>query len=103
MIARTAELMGPDHLGIGSDLCQDQPDEVVTWMRNGRWSKTLDLGEGSATAAGFPPQPTWFRGNRDFVNIAAGLTAVGFDDDNVAAILGGNWLRFFDDGFGPRS
>ena len=25
MVARTAELMGAEHLGIGSDLCQDQP------------------------------------------------------------------------------
>lgn len=102
MAARAAELMGTEHLGIGSDLCQDQPDEVVTWMRNGRWTKSLDFGEGSATAAGFPPQPSWFRGNRDFANIAEGLKAVGFDDDNVAAIMGGNWLRFFDDSFGPR-
>ena len=36
MIARTAEMMGINHIGIGSDLCQDQPDSVVEWMRVGR-------------------------------------------------------------------
>jgi membrane dipeptidase len=47
MIARTADMIGIDHLGIGSDLCQDQPDSVVEWMRVGRWSKQIDYGEGS--------------------------------------------------------
>ena len=47
MIAQTADLMGVEHLGIGSDLCQDQPDSVVEWMRVGRWSRETDYGEGS--------------------------------------------------------
>ena len=102
MIARTADLLGPEHLGIGSDLCQDQPDSVVTWMRNGRWTRTLDFGEGSAAHAGFPPQPAWFRGNRDFGTIAQGLRAAGFSGSETHGIMGGNWLRFFDDSFGPQ-
>lgn len=102
MVARTAEKVGAHHLGIGSDLCQDQPDSVVTWMRNGRWTRTLDYGEGSAAAAGFPLPPAWFRDNRDFANIAAGLRKTGFSDTETAAIMGGNWLDFFDASFGPR-
>jgi membrane dipeptidase len=51
MIARTAEMMGVERLGIGSDLCQDQPDSVVEWMRVGRWTKRIDYGEGSAGGA----------------------------------------------------
>ena len=35
MIAQSAEKYGIDAIGIGSDLCQNQPDHVVTWMRNG--------------------------------------------------------------------
>jgi len=100
MIARTAEQMGVERLGIGSDLCQDQPDRVVEWMRVGRWTKRVDYGEGSADAPGFPPQPDFFRDNRDFPRLANGLRAVGFDAPEVEAILGGNWLRFFDDSFG---
>ncbi|MEM1200744.1 MAG: membrane dipeptidase [Pseudomonadota bacterium] len=100
MIARTADLMGIDHIGIGSDLCQDQPDSVVEWMRVGRWSKEIDYGEGSKDNAGFPPQPPWFQDNRDFGNIAMGLADMGFGEEETAKVMGGNWLRFFDENFG---
>ena len=103
MIAETAEKFGVEHLGFGSDLCQDQPDSVVTWMRVGRWSKEIDYGEGSAAAPGFPPMPEWFQDNRDWNNIEAGLSKVGFDQGEVAAIMGGNWYRFFDENFGPQT
>ena len=69
MIADTAEKFGIDKIGIGSDLCQDQPDSVVEWMRVGRWTKEIDFGEGSASSPGFPDQPQWFKDNRDFENI----------------------------------
>jgi microsomal dipeptidase-like Zn-dependent dipeptidase len=100
MIAETASRYGAEHLGIGSDLCQDQPDSVVTWMRNGRWSKEMDYGEGSASAAGFPAQPDWFVDNRDMPNLSAGLLAVGFSQSEMEGIMGGNWLRFYDASFG---
>jgi microsomal dipeptidase-like Zn-dependent dipeptidase len=100
MAARTAELMGVAHIGIGSDLCQDQPDSVVEWMRNGRWSLERDFGEGSADQAGFPDQPGWFRDNRDFPNLRRGLLDAGFNDAEAAALMGGNWLDFFERSFG---
>ena len=102
MIARTADLMGIDNIGLGSDLCQDQPDSIVEWMRVGRWSKEIDYGEGSATDAGFPPMPEWFQDNRDFDNIEAGLRQHGFSETDIAAIMGENWLRFYDNNFGPK-
>lgn len=102
MVARTADKFGPEHFGIGSDLCQDQPDSVVTWMRNGRWTKEMDFGEGSANAPGFPDMPTWFRDNRDFGNIENGLRATGLSDEDVAGIMGRNWYRFFADSFQPQ-
>ncbi|SFM67657.1 membrane dipeptidase [Shimia aestuarii] len=101
MIARTADKFGTAHLGIGSDLCQDQPDSVVEWMRVGRWTKDIDYGEGSQAAPGFPPMPDWFRDNRDFGNIEQGLRDVGMSADEVAGIMGGNWYRFFAENFGP--
>ena len=101
MIARAADIYGVEHFGLGSDLCQDQPDSVVEWMRVGRWSKEIDYGEGSAAAPGFPPMPNWFRDNRDFGNIAKGLNDVGMSTDEIAAIMGGNWYRFFANSFGP--
>jgi membrane dipeptidase len=103
MIARTADLVGAEHLGIGTDLCQDQPDSVVEWMRSGRWTKQVDYGEGSAAAPGFPPMPGWYQDNRDFAGLRSGLAAAGFSAAEVDGILGGNWLRFFRDGFGPEA
>ena len=103
MIARTADLMGVDNIGLGSDLCQDQPDSVVEWMRVGRWSKEMDYGEGSAGDAGFPPMPDWLEDNRHFGNIAAALIAHGFSEADTAAVMGENWLRFYDENFGPAN
>ena len=101
MVAKTAELMGAENIGIGTDLCQDQPDSIVEWMRVGRWSKEIDYGEGSASNAGFPPMPDWFQDNRHFGNISKGLADQGFSSDEVAGIMGENWLRFYDNNFGP--
>ncbi len=102
MIASTADLIGISNIGIGSDLCQNQPDSVVEWMRNGTWTNERDFGEGSAGFAGFPDQPSWFRDNRDFKNIASGLKDFGFSSDDVAAVMGGNWLNFFESSFNPK-
>ena len=46
MIADTADIMGVKNIGMGTDLCQKQPDSVVEWMRNGKWTKDRDDGEG---------------------------------------------------------
>jgi len=102
MIADAAERYGVDHFGIGTDLCQDQPDSVVEWMRVGRWSKEIDYGEGSAAAPGFPEMPIWFKDNRDFGNIAQGLRDVGFSEEDVTKVMGGNWYRFFKENFTPQ-
>lgn len=101
MVAEAADKFGAAHFGIGSDLCQDQPDSVVEWMRVGRWSKEIDYGEGSAAAPGFPDQPHWFRDNRDFGNIEAGLRAKGFSEEEIAGLMGDNWFRFFEENFTP--
>ena len=101
MIARTAELMGVSQIGIGSDLCQDQPDSVVEWMRVGRWTKDIDYGEGSAANAGFPPMPSWFQDNRHFDAIATGLHKQGLSQSDEAGIIGNNWFNFYDASYGP--
>ncbi|WP_423211407.1 membrane dipeptidase [Paracoccus yeei] len=102
-VVRTADMIGHDKVGIGSDLCQDQPNSVVEWMRSGRWTKRVDFGEGSAENPGFPAMPHWFRDNRDFGNIAAGLRVAGLSQSSVAAVMGGNWYRFFNESFGPAA
>ncbi len=102
MIAKTADSIGTDSIGFGSDLCQDQPDSVVEWMRCGRWTKNIDYGEGSKDAPNFPEMPPWFKDNRDWGNIIEGLGRAGFNQGEIDKIKGGNWLRFFGDGFGSE-
>jgi microsomal dipeptidase-like Zn-dependent dipeptidase len=102
MIVRTADLMGPKNIAIGTDLCQDQPDSIVEWMRVGRWTKAIDYGEGSADKPGFPPMPTWFQDNRHFGAIREGLAAAGMDARGIDGVMGANWHRFYADSFGPQ-
>ena len=102
MIARTADMMGVERIGFGSDLCQDQPDSVVEWMRNGTWTREKDFGEGSASFASFPEQPSWFKDNRDFKNILNCLRKTGFSEIEVERIAGLNWLEFFESSFGSQ-
>ena len=92
MVAETALRHGTECLGIGSDLCQGRAASDLSWMRHGRWSSQR-VGE-EVRDAGFPRQPDWFRNNRDFRNLADGLAAAGFSQNETTAILGGNWFRF---------
>ncbi len=102
MIAESAKRYGAANLGIGTDLCQDHPDSVVEWMRNGRWSKAMDYGEGSKDAAGFPNQPHFFKDNRDFRNFETGLLEAGLSQSETQGILGDNWARFYAESFEPQ-
>ena len=95
MVAKTAEIMEVKNIGIGSDLCLNQPDSVVEWMRNGTWSKSTNYGEGSKKKPGFPKQPDWFLDARGFDNLESGLKKVGFNKQEVKGILGNNWFNFY--------
>ena len=101
MVARTVDTMGVDRVGIGSDLCLGQDLAVLEWMRNGRWSKDKDYGEGSAADADWPEPPAWFGTSADFPNITHGLAETGFQQQDIDKIMGGNWFRFFQESFSP--
>lgn len=101
MVARTADLMGADRIGIGSDLCQDQPDAIVRWMRSGVWEDEKTPPPESVKHVRFPDMPTWFRSNEDFPGIARALHETGFSAEETAGIMGNNWFRFLESAFGP--
>ena len=102
MAAETADIIGIDNLGIGSDLCLNWDYGTLEWMRSGRWTAGADYGEGSADNKDWPPQPAWFASSADLHNIARGLQKAGFGDEDVHKIMGQNWLRFFGTAFGPE-
>ncbi len=95
MVARTADLIGIKNIGIGSDLCLNQPDSVVEWMRNGTWTKDKNYGEGTKEKSGFPKQPDWFVDARGFNFLEKGLKDIGFSIEEVNDILGNNWFKFY--------
>ena len=95
MVAKTADLMGTEKIGIGSDLCLNQPDTVVEWMRNGTWAKAKNFGEGTKKNSGFPKQPDWFIDARGFSNLESGLSKVGFNKNEISGVLGNNWFNFY--------
>ncbi len=98
MAADTAELMGVEHIGLGTDLCQNQPQSILDWMRDGRWTKERDYGEGSKANATWPKALSWFKDGRDFKKIEAGLSKVGFSSTDINKIMGKNWLNFLEGG-----
>ena len=62
-LERAIQVAGPAHVALGSDL------------------------------DGIPQLPEGFAGAEDFPQIAAGLEQRGVTGDDLAAVLGGNWLR----------
>jgi len=102
MIARTVEIMGIDQVGLGSDLCLNQPYQVLHWMRNGRWAKETDFGEGSAADADWPKPLAWLPDAAGYPNLTAGLVAKGFSRDEIAKIMGLNWVGFLERSIGPQ-
>ena len=95
MVAKTTEIINVENIGIGSDLCLNQPDSVVEWMRNGTWAKNKNYGEGSKNKSGFPKQPKWFEDARGFSNLEKGLKKIGFSENDTNDILGNNWYKFY--------
>jgi len=92
-------MIGIDRIGIGSDLCLNWDYTVLEWMRSGRWTTSVDHGEGSAEKPSWPEQPSWFVGSKDLHTIAKGLANQGFSDDDIAKVMGENWLSFFEKSF----
>ena len=99
MIKQLINLIGIDHIGIGSDLCKNWPNEVVMWMRNGKWTKKTDYGESKDNSSAWPEQPSWFTKGSDIKNIYQSLLKNGISEEDTFKIIGKNWLKFMKDFF----
>ena len=69
----------------------------------GTLDKKIDYGEGSASNAGFPKMPDFYKNNLDFPNLASGLREYGMNNDEITKVMGGNWLRFFENSFSHKN
>ena len=99
MVKQLINLIGIEHIGIGSDLCKNWPDEVVMWMRNGKWTKKIDYGESTSKSTVWPEQPSWFTKASDLKNIFESLVVNGLTDDQAFKIIGTNWFEFMKNHF----
>ena len=59
MVARTVDIAGIDHVGIGTDLIHKGNRAYLDWMRMGRWSRSVNYGAGSAASSGPVADPRW--------------------------------------------
>jgi membrane dipeptidase len=105
-VARTAELIGIDHIGLGSDMARGWADEAghINYARMGRWTHEVDYGAGDPNKPwGYVEFPEWYRTASQFPNLTEGLLKHGFSEEDVAKLIGGNWLRFYQEGLEPAS
>lgn len=94
MVARLCDQIGVEHVALGSDCTRGWGQDYVAYLRDGRWRPTDEK-----NPPRWPQWPVWFSGPADFPTVTEGLLGVGLDEPEVRSILGGNWLRLFDEVF----
>ncbi|HLR46410.1 MAG TPA: membrane dipeptidase [Deinococcales bacterium] len=90
-IDHVAGLVGPEHVGIGTDW----PMTQTRWMALA-FKRLIAPTIGFAPGDG--PSTEWVHGLKDyrsFGNITERLLARGYSDEETRGIIGGNWLRVF--------
>lgn len=97
MMAWTVDLVGIEHVGIGTDIYIGR-EHRTSWFRTGRWSRAPKVAMRPAVKF-----PDWLASPAQFPNLYAGLRNTGFSQSEVGAILGGNWMRLFDQTFSPST
>ena len=100
MIARTVDIAGIDHVGLGTDHSYSSDDAFRDWMRKGRWTRSVQYGAGSVANPGEVASPEWFEEPEQLSDLIPALKEVGFSDIEVGKIMGGNWLRLYEAVFG---
>lgn len=100
MVARTVDLMGIDHVAIGTDRSHNFTKPDYDWMRMGRWTRSVDYGAASAAKPGKAPPPAWFTEVHHLGLLPGGLREAGFSAEEVEKITSGNWLRVYREVFG---
>lgn len=100
-VAHAVEVMGIDHVAIGTDSSHHFSDDDLRFIRMGYWTHEVNYGAGSADKPGWLPWPAFFRTPADFANFDTVLGEVGFDSAERAKIMGGNLMRLYADGFAP--
>ena len=86
------ERVGIDHVGIGTDFTQDQPHSFFDWlfMRQGTGhnERAIEIPDPLVHPEGMETPDT-------LSSVAVELAGRGYRSEDVAKVLGGNWMRLF--------
>ena len=99
MIKELVNLIGEDNIGIGSDLCLNWSDDVVMWMRNGKWTKNIDYGESKDKNPKWPKLPSWYKQPSDLNNLFYLMCENNIPEKVSTKIIGQNWFNFMKNQF----
>lgn len=97
-IEAVIELVGVDHVGVGLDISEGMTQEEFEVRRKTFLTKFPELRMGGA----FPLEHYFARGissAAEFPNITEGLVERGYTPEDVKQIVGGNFMRVFDEAF----
>lgn len=84
------EMIGIDHIGVGTDFTEGQPKEWFDWILSGKSKK------GPALELNHPlKNPEGIQGTTDFPNLTAALLNRGYSELGIRKILGENIMRLF--------
>jgi membrane dipeptidase len=97
-VDHVVDLVGPDHVGFGSDLNDHALDAGVTppnsSLRHYRPDHPEVFGRGPVDT--YDPYPDGVHRHIHLPTLTRGLVARGYDDDEIRSILGENFLRVFE-------
>ncbi|QDY99159.1 dipeptidase [Nitratireductor mangrovi] len=99
MIAWAVDRFGIETVAIGSDYCPGHPRHIRTWWRYARWSRESAPAE-QMKVAPHEGWSEWMKTQEGMHNIVAELDRRGFRADEVDAVMGGNWMRLFEQTIG---
>jgi membrane dipeptidase len=94
-IGYVINLVGEDSVGIGTDHTQGYGQDFFDWI-------THDKGRGRRlTDFGTVLNPQGIRTIGDMPNLTEAMEQAGWKASRISKVIGGNWLRFFKDVWGP--
>ena len=82
-------LIGIDHVGLGTDFMEEIPAEIMATALKGISPENLQQFYGSNIVNGFESAA-------EFSKVTEGLLSRGYSPEDVKKIMGGNWLRLYE-------
>lgn len=92
MVEWAIEVAGTEAIAIGSDYCPGHPRHIRTWWRYARWSRESAPAE-QMQIAPHEGWSEWMKTQAGMHNIADELERRGYSPQDIAKIMGGNWMR----------